>query len=174
MVLGLFFLQCAPSEPKEYVHGQAGFKITLPGGWSKTSEDNELFEFRAGNTRLIEVASFDFEVSREEMASLTEQDITDFLTDFSGDGITEYCAEANIRDHSTIEKSMTTWDGNPAYRLKARGYSGEIDASVIVDIIIMIDKSKARGYLFAAQIAESEYEKIKADIESAIASFRSI
>jgi len=159
------------SEPKEYIHTQAGFKITAPAGWQKVSEDHEMYEFRSGDLKLIEVGSFYLEIPSEDLYNLSNENIHYMLMKSTLEGLDGYCLEARIKDYKIEDQSETEWGGEYAYRVRARGYSADALDQMVVDIISMVHKEESRMYMFASQIVESEYRKTKPDIETMITSF---
>lgn len=162
------------SEPKEYIHTQAGFKITAPAGWRKVSEDREMYEFRSGDLKLVEVGSFYLEIPPEDLYSLSNEDFGNMLMESTLEGLDGYCIEARIKDYKIEEQSDTRWGGALAYRVRASGYSTEALDHMVVDIIAMVHEEESRMYMFASQIVENDYAKTKVDIESMIASFKLI
>ncbi len=171
----LLSIKCgSDSEPKEYIHTQAGFKITAPAGWRKVSEDREMYEFRSGDLKLVEVGSFYLEIPPEDLYSLSNEDFRNMLMESTLEGLDGYCIEARIKDYKIEDQSKTEWGGEYAYRVRACGYSSEALEQMVVDIIAMVHEEKSRMYMFASQIVESDYTKTKADIEAMIASFKPI
>jgi hypothetical protein len=161
----------APSEPVVYTHQKAGFKITAPAGWKKMSEDSEMYEFRMGNFKLIEVGGFDLEFTAEELADITITDIADIVKEATMGGLEGYCEEATIDNWNLDNEAETTWGGVPGYRVKARGYSEEADKDMIVDLIGIFNVKNGYMYMFASQIETGVYDKTKPELEACIASF---
>lgn len=172
VVLMVFFIRCGESEPKEYTHTSAGFKITAPGGWSKISEDNEMYEFRAGSRRLIEVGGFDLGIPPEDLYALTYAEFNTMLKESVLEGLDGYCEEAMIADYEAKDLYGLEWGGESAFRVQATGYSKNAEVDMVVDILAMVHKETSRMYMFAAQIEEGMYDDAKQDIELTIASFR--
>lgn len=170
-MLASLHCQGAPAAPKEYVHSVAGFKITAPAGWNKTNEDNEMYEFRKGDNRLIEVGGFDLEIDPTEIAEFTTDQMNELLEVSTTGGLEGYCEEADIVSYTVRDEGLTTWGGKDCYRIQARGHSNALNAAVIVDIMSIILKDRARVYMFASQIAESEYQGVSPALETMIASF---
>lgn len=169
----LFFINCGgESVPKEYQHTRAGFIITAPAGWSKASEDNEMYEFRSGNYKLIEVGGFDLGVPSEDLYSISLGEFVSLLRESALDGLDGYCDEARIRNYMINEAGETRWGGETAYRLQASGYSDEASVSMILDMIVIVEKETSRMYMFASQIEENVYPKVEKDLELMIASFQ--
>jgi len=169
----LFFIRCGtPPAPEDYIHTTAGFKFTVTAGWNKADEDKERYEFRQGNYKLVEVGGFDLEVKPEELTQLNDELTGAMLKESTMGGLEGYCTEAHIKNYSITEEGSTTWCGLPAYKVKAKGYSDEVSASVTVDIIVALLKSKARMYMFSSQIVDSEYSKVQNDLQTMIASFQ--
>jgi len=162
------------SVPKEYIHTQAGLKITAPAGWRKVSEDHEMYEFRSGDLKLVEVGSFYLEIPSEDLHNLSNEDFHYMLMESTLEGLDGYCIEARIKDYKIEDQGETEWGGEYAYRVRASGYSAEALDQMVVDIIATVHKEESRMYMFASQIVESDYAKTKADIESMITSFKII
>jgi hypothetical protein len=172
LIVALFVLGCGgPSEPQTFAHSQASFKITIPAGWSKISEDSEMYEFRDGDLKLIEVGGFDMELSEEDFEGVSDEEFMDLLEESTLDGLEGYCDEAEIPNYTINSQGHTTWGGIPAYRLQAQGYSNAAEEEMIVDLLASINKGNGFMYMFASQIAENMYNKAKADLENAIMSF---
>jgi hypothetical protein len=157
---------------KEYSHAQAGFKITIPGGWNKTGGDSEMYEFRSGNLKLIEVGGFDLPVGVEVLYGLPSDEFLNTLKQATLDGLDGYCEEARITGYRINEQYETMWGGEPAYRVQASGYSNEALASMVVDIVALVYREKARMYMFISQIEEASYSRTKYEIEGIITSFQ--
>jgi hypothetical protein len=172
VVLLIFFIRCGESEPKEYVHTAAGFKITAPGGWSKISEDNEMYEFRSGVRKLIEVGGFDLGIAPSDLYALTYAEFNTMLKELVLEGLDGYCEEAMIADYKATDLYGLEWGGESAFRVQATGYSKHTEADMVVDILAMIHRETSRMYMFAVQIEEGMYQNTKQDIELMIASFR--
>lgn len=169
----LIFIGCGGgSEPKEYVHTRAGFKITAPAGWDKTNEDIEMYEFRSGDLKLVEVGGFDLPADTEDILSLSDEEFMVLLKQSTMDGLDGYCSEAKINGYQINEENEAEWGGEVAYRVQASGYSSEALATMIVDMIASVRKEKGRMYMFASQIEQSIYPKVKKDLELMIASFQ--
>jgi len=162
------------SEPSEHVHNSARFKITIPAGWKLISEDDEMFEFRKGDTRLIEVGRFELDFTPDEMADMEDDEITEMLEQSSDGGFKSYCIDARISDYRIEQQNSRVWGGLPAYYIKARGFSNEIDESVVIDLLIAIHRDRCAMYLFASQVTRSNYEKTEQHIKSSIESFQVI
>ncbi|UCG90845.1 MAG: hypothetical protein JSV97_07075 [candidate division WOR-3 bacterium] len=177
-VITAFFLSCvhcgAPSEPKEYIHTRAGFKITAPAGWKKKSEDFEMFEFRSGDYKLVEVGGFALGIPPDDFYRLTDDDFFALLRESTREGLDSYCTEATIRDYTISDSRETVWGDRIAYRAQAKGYSNETMASMVVDIIAIVYEEKSRVYMFASQIDEKAYAQTKKYLELMIASFQII
>jgi hypothetical protein len=171
-VLLAFFIRCGESEPKEYVHSRAGFKITAPGGWSKISEDSDMFEFRSGARRLIEVGGFDLGIAPSDLYALTYVEFNELLKESVLEGLDGYCEEAMIANYETTDLYGTDWGGESAFRVQATGYSEHAEADMIIDLLAMVHRESSRMYMFAAQIEEEMYQNTKQDIELMIASFQ--
>jgi hypothetical protein len=172
VVLMLFFIRCGESEPKEYVHAAAGFKITAPGGWSKMSEDNEMYEFRSGSRKLIEVGGFDLGIAPSDLYALTYAEYNTLLKESVLEGLDGYCEEAMIANYEATDLYGLEWGGESAFRVQATGYSKHAEADMVVDILAMVHRETSRMYMFAAQIEEDMYQTTKQDIELMIASFQ--
>lgn len=172
-IAALWFIDCGgPSEPKEYIHTQAGFKITTPAGWKKTSEDHEIYEFRSGDYKLVEVGGFDLPVPPEDLFSLPTDEFVSLLRESTLDGLDGYCLDARIRDYWVGDERETVWGDRIAYRVQAKGYSTEALTSMVIDIIAIVHEEKSRIYMFASQIKESIYPQTKKVLELMIASFQ--
>lgn len=178
LIIIAVFLSCircgAPSEPKEYIHARAGFKITAPAGWKKISEDFEMFEFRSGDYKLIEVGGFDLGIPPDDFYNLTDDEFFELLRESTREGLDGYCIEATIRDYTISDARETVWGDRIAYRVQAKGYSTEAMASMVVDIIAIVYEEKSRMYMFASQIDEKAYQETKKYLELMIASFQII
>ncbi|KPJ72142.1 hypothetical protein AMJ52_07280 [candidate division TA06 bacterium DG_78] len=172
VVLLMFFIRCGESEPKEYMHSRAGFKITAPGGWSKMSEDNEMYEFRSGSRKLIEVGGFDLGIPPTDLYALTYAEFNTMLKESVLEGLDGYCEEAMIANYKTTDLYGLEWGGESAFRVQATGYSKNAEADMVVDILAIVHKETSRMYMFAAQIEEGMYDDAKQDIELMIASFQ--
>lgn len=169
----LLLMNCGgDSEPKEYIHTQAGFSIRAPAGWKKTLEDHEMYEFRSGNLKLIEVGGFDLDIPAEDLHSISDDDFWYMLKESTLDGLDGYCIEATIKGYKIEEQGETEWGGGYAYRVRASGYSSDALSQMVVDIIATIYEKENRMYMFASQVAKSDYEKTKPDLESMIKSFK--
>jgi len=162
----------APSEPKEYTHTLGGFKVTAPAHWKLISEDHELYEFRRGNYKLIEVGSFDLDIPKGDLDMLTPDELSNTLEDESLRGLKNYCEGAKITGYRITERMPYKWDNMPGFRIKAVGYSDAASATMVIDVVMGLEKSQMRLYLFASQVAESDYEETSADLEMTIASFQ--
>jgi hypothetical protein len=167
---------CAPSEPVTYNHEKAGFRITVPAGWAKMSEDDEMYEFRSGDYKLIEVVGFDLELTEEDIQDLTDSEYQDMVRKAAIDGLEGYCEEAEITDYRIQQQYETTWGGHDAYRMKASGYSEAAEKSMVVDLLasFVMKKNHLFAYLLASQIAQDEYDATKSSLEACFASFRLI
>jgi len=176
LIAVLCLIGCAgSSEPKVYSHSQARFSITCPAGWSLTSQDNEMYEFRRGDVKLIEVGGFIFSTDPEEieyMNSLSESELKEFLRSASLDGLEGYCEEAEIMNWTISDQFHMSWDGRPGYRIRANGYSDPAGVDMTLDLIAAIDMQSGMLYMLASQISKSQYEATKVDLEAAIQSFR--
>lgn len=168
-------LKCgAPSEPKEYIHTQADFKITAPAGWRKTFEDHEMFEFRSGDYKLVEVGGFDIGVPSHELYDISNEEFLELLIASTMEGLDGYCIEAQMRDYTIEDEGRTVWGDRLAYHVTARGYSRMAEMDMKVDLVAIVYEEKSRMYFFASQIAENEYADAFFDIASMIASFQII
>jgi hypothetical protein len=172
VVLMVFFIRCGESEPKEYVHTAAGFKITAPGGWSKISEDNEMYEFRSGNRKLIEVGGFDLGIAPTDLYALTYAEFNTMIKEAVLEGLDGYCEEAMIANYEAKDLYGLEWGGESAFRVQATGYSKHAEVDMVVDILAMVHKESSCMYMFAAQIEEGTYPDTKQDIELMITSFQ--
>jgi hypothetical protein len=171
----LFLISCGGvSQPKEYTHIRAGFKITAPTGWNKILEDNEMYEFRSGDLKLVEVGGFDLGVGPDDIYSLSSSEFMDLLGESTLDGLDGYCEEAKITNYMIKEQEESMWSGEPAFHVQASGYSSEALASMTVDIFTIVDKDSGRMYMFASQIEEGSYLKAKKDLDLMITSFKLI
>jgi hypothetical protein len=169
----ILIVGCAgPSAPKVYTHEQAGFSVTCPAGWSLMSQDAEMFEFRSGDVKLIEIGGFNFGVSTAELEEMSDADFKDFMKDASLGGLEGYCSEAEIQDWMIDEQYHTTWGGLEAYRVRARGFSNAADVDMVVDLVAAYNFDNGMLYMFASQIAKNQYEGTKKDMEAALTSFR--
>ena len=178
-VICVLVLMCAsmcsaPSEPKEYIHTQADFKITAPVGWRKTFEDHEMFEFRSGDYKLVEVGGFDIGVPSHELYDISNEEFLELLIASTLEGLNEYCIDAQMRDYMIEDEGKTVWGDRLAYHVTARGYSRIAEMDVKVDLVAIVYEEKSRMYFFASQIAENEYADAFFDIASMIASFQLI
>lgn len=173
LLAGFFIIACggAPAEPVVYTHQNAGFKITVPGGWKKMSEDPEMYEFRMGNFKLIEVGGFDLEFTPEELADITVEDIADIVKEATMSGLEGYCEEATIEDWTIDQEGETTWGGIPGYRAQVKGYSEEADKDMVVDLIGIFNIKNGFMYMFASQIETGAYDKTRPELEACISSF---
>jgi hypothetical protein len=176
VIMAFVVSTCAPSEPVEYVHEKAGFKITIPAGWTKMSEDSEMYEFRSGNYKLIEVIGFDLELAQQDIADLTDSEFKNMVRQSALDGLEGYCDEAEIQDYVVEKQRETTWGGYDAYRVKAVGFSNAADKKMVVDLIasFVMRDNRLYAYLYASQISEDVYKDIEDSIETTIASFQII
>ncbi len=173
LITVVLFLHCGgPSEAMEYTHGSARFKITIPAGWEKISEDNEMFEFRSGDSKLIEVGGFDLELTRDELTGITDAEVAEWIEESTHEGLEGYCDEARIVGYTIQKEGPMTWGGLPAYSVQIRGYSEEADKTMIVDLIAAMSIETGYMYMFASQIAESMYQDIKSGLDAAVASFQ--
>ena len=173
LITSVLFLHCGgPSEATEYTHGRAGFKITIPAGWAKISEDNEMFEFRSGDYKLIEVGGFDLELTRDELTGITDVEVAEWIEESTHEGLAGYCDEARIVGYTIQEEGPMTWGGLPAYSVRIRGYSEEADKTMIVDLIAAMSIETGFMYMFASQIAEDMYQDIKNGLYASIKSFQ--
>ncbi len=169
-----FIIACgggAPSEPVVYTHQIAGFKITAPAGWKKMSEDSEMYEFRMGNFKLIEVGGFDLELTADELAEITIAEIAEMVAEATLSGLEGYCEEATIEEWSLDSEGETTWGGVPGYRVKATGHSEEAGKKMVVDLIGIFSIKNGYMYMFASQIETGAYNKTKPELEACISSF---
>jgi hypothetical protein len=172
-VLGVLFLHCGgPSQAMEYTHLRAGFKITIPAGWAKISEDSEMFEFRSGDFKLIEVGGFDLELTRDELAGITDAEVAEWIEESTHEGLEGYCDEARIVGYTIQKEGPITWGGLPAYSVQIQGYSEEADKTMIVDLIAAMSTETGFMYMFASQVAESMYLDVKTGLDTAIKSFQ--
>lgn len=170
----LICLRCEPpSEPTEYTHTQAGFKVVCPAGWSKIDEDKEMYEFRSGSVKLIEVGGFDLEMPEDTLNAIFAEGVN-VLEELTLDGLEGYNEEAKLVSIRIDDQYQTTWGGESAYRVRETGYSEEAEVSMVVDLVACLFTKNGRVYMymFASQIAESEYQKIKSELETTIASFQ--
>jgi hypothetical protein len=171
----LLIVHCGePTAPREYVHTQAGFKITVPQGWRKTAEDKDMYEFRSGDRKLIEVGSFPMDVTTEEFGLLSDEDFFDMLKESAVGGLDAYCNEAHITGYRMTDQRETVWAGIGGFRMQVRGTSTQAMVPVVVDLVIIIFEAKSRMFMFISQIEESVYPSIKSDLESMITSFQLI
>jgi hypothetical protein len=161
-----------PPAAKEYTHTTSGFKFTAAAGWNLVDQDSERYEFRLGNYKLVEVAGFDLELKPSDLAELDDELTGALLKESTMGGLEGYCEEARIKNYNITEEGPTTWGGLPGYQIKARGYSEEVTDNVAVDIIVAVVKSKARMYMLASQILESDYTKTEPDLLQMISSFQ--
>ncbi len=171
-ILSLIINCGGDSEPKVYKHTRAGFSIKAPAGWRMVFEDHEMYEFRSGNLILIEVGGFDLEIPAEDLYNISNEDFGYMLMESTLDGLEGYCIEARIKDYKIEEQGETEWGGGYAYRVRASGYSSDALAQMVVDIIATIYEKENRMYMFASQIARSDYAEIKPELESMIESFK--
>ena len=172
IVLGMVFFHCGePSQATEYTHTGVGFKITIPAGWSKISEDYEMYEFRSGDLKLIEVGGFDLELAEGELNGITDTEIAEWLTESTLEGLEGYCDEARIVGYTIQQEGPLTWGGLPAYSVQIRGYSEEADETMVVDLIAAMSTQTGFMYMFASQIAEDMYQETKAALDATIKSF---
>lgn len=162
------------SEPKEYMHTQAEFKITVPVGWKKTFEDHEMFEFRSGDYKLVEVGGFDLEVPPHELYNISNEEFSELLMASTLEGLDGYRIDAQITDYMIEDEGETVWGDRLAYHVTASGYSRSAETEMKIDLIAMVYEEKSRMYMLASQIAESEYPDTYFDIASMIASFQLI
>jgi hypothetical protein len=178
-ILGLFMtiiivsiIGCAgSSEPTTYTHENARFTVTCPAGWSYISQDPEMFEFRKGDVKLIEIGGFEFGEA-DFLLEMSDAEFAGFMRDASLDGLEGYCDEAAISDWTIDEQYHTTWGSLEAYRIRAHGYSDAAEVDMILDLIAAINFENGMLYMFASQIAKDQYEKTEAEIEAMIKSFR--
>lgn len=161
-----------PPAAKEYTHTAAGFKFTAAAGWNLVDQDNERYEFRLGNYKLIEVGGFDLELKPADLAELDDELTGVLLKESTMGGLEGYCEEAKIKNYSITKENPTTWGGLPGYQIRAKGYSDEVTDDVVVDIIVAVLKSKARMYMLASQIIESDYAKTEPELLQMIGSFQ--
>jgi len=161
-----------PPAPKDYTHATAGFKFTAAAGWNLVDQDDERYEFRLGSHKLVEVAGFDLELKPSDLAELDEELTGVLLKESTMGGLEGYCEEAKIKNYSVTEESPMIWAGLPGYRVKAKGYSDEVTDDVVVDIVVSVMKSKARMYMLASQIIESDYTKTQPELLQMINSFQ--
>jgi hypothetical protein len=159
------------SEPKVYNHADAYFSVTCPAGWSLISEDSEMYEFRRGDVKLIEVGGFDFG-DIEDFLDMPDAEFKEFMRTASLDGLEGYCEEAEIRDWTIMEQYHTTWGGIKAYRVRAQGFSEAADVDMVLDLLAALNLKNGMLYMFASQIAKSQYDNTKADVETVINSFK--
>ncbi|UCC12194.1 MAG: hypothetical protein JSW02_01265 [candidate division WOR-3 bacterium] len=173
LFIGTLLLHCGgPSEAMEYTHSRAGFKITIPAGWTKISEDNEMFEFRSGDLKLIEVGGFDLELTMDELSGITDAEVAEWIEESTHEGLEGYCDEARIVGYTIQKEGPMTWGGLPAYSVQIRGYSEEADKTMIVDLIAAMSIETGYMYMFASQIAESMYQDVRSGLDAAITSFK--
>jgi hypothetical protein len=169
-------MQCerGPAEPTEYTHKTARFKITMPAHWSKLNEDEEMFEFRRGGMRLVEVGGFDIGIPASDFEDIPEEGIKKLIKEATQEGFLGYCEEAEINDYTIEGEDFTTWGGQLAYHIKANGYSDYAEEDMIVNIVANIHPEKSRMYMFASQIAKQYYEDIEPNLVKTIGSFKVI
>ena len=173
IVVIILFIGCGgPSEPKVYTHEQAMFSVTCPAGWSLISQDAEMYEFRKGDVKLIEVGGFDFGMTEEDFADMSDADFKDFMREASLGGLEGYCEEAEIRDWTIDEQYHATWGGLQSYRIHAKGFSDAADVNMVIDLIAAVNMDSGLLYMFASQIAHDQYSSTKTDVEAVIQSFR--
>ncbi|MBN2621414.1 hypothetical protein JXB22_10040 [candidate division WOR-3 bacterium] len=169
----ILIVGCAgPSEPKVYTHEQAHFSVTCPAGWSLISQDGEMFEFRSGDVKLIEVGGFDFGLTSADFEEMSDSEFKDWMKDASLGGLEGYCSEAEIQEWTIDEQYHATWGGLEAYRVRAQGFSNAADVDMVVDLVAAINLDNGMLYMFASQIAKSQYEGAKKDMDAALTSFR--
>ncbi len=164
--------ESGPREPREYVHASKGFKITMPGNWQKESEDGDMFEFRWGSLRLVEVGGFDLPVEKEDLFDLDEDEFRALLMESTLQGLDGYCEEAKIQNFVIKEQYETIWSDEMAYRVQVSGYSNEALTTVVVDMLAIVKREQGRMYMFASQIEEKAYSELKMSIEGMIQSFK--
>jgi hypothetical protein len=173
LVLVMVYLHCGgPSEATEYIHQGARFKITIPAGWVKISEDNEMYEFRSGDYKLIEVGGFDLELTRDELTGITDAEVADWIEESTLEGLEGYCDEARIVGYTIQKEGPMTWGGLPAYGVQISGYSEEAEQTMIVDLIAAMSTETGYMYMFASQIAENMYQDTQTGLDVAIKSFQ--
>lgn len=171
-ILVLILSHCGgPSEATEYAHRGAGFKITIPAGWVKISEDNEMFEFRSGDYKLIEVGGFDLGLTRDELTGITDAEVAEWIEESTLEGLEGYCDEARIVGYTIQKEGPMTWGGLPAYGVQIRGYSEEADETMIVDLFAAMSVNTGYMYMFASQIADHMYQDVKTGLDASIKSF---
>jgi len=168
----ILMIGCAgSSEPKVYNHTEAYFAVTCPAGWSLISQDSEMYEFRRGDVKLIEVGGFEFG-DIEEFLDMPDAEFKEFMRTASLDGLEGYCEEAEIMDYEIMEQYHTTWGGLGAYRIRAQGFSEAADVDMVLDLLAALNLKSGMLYMFASQIAKSQYDNTKADVETVINSFK--
>jgi len=168
----ILMIGCAgSSEPKVYTHEQAYFSVTCPAGWSLISQDNEMYEFRRGDVKLIEVGGFDFG-DIEDFLEMPDAEFKEFMRTASLDGLDGYCEEAEIHDWTILEQYHTTWGGLEAYHVRAQGFSEAADVDMVLDLLAALNLNNGMLYMFASQIAKSQYDNTKTDVDAVINSFR--
>jgi hypothetical protein len=169
----LIIVGCAESpEPKVYTHEQAQFSVTCPAGWRLISQDEEMYEFRKGDVRLIEVGGFDFGMTAADFEDMTDADLKDFMQEASLGGFEGYCEEAQITNWAIDEQYHTAWGGTNAYRIRAKGFSNTAEVDMIVDLIAAVSVDKGMLYMFASQVAQEQYSSTQAEVEATIKSFQ--
>lgn len=169
----ILIIGCAGSpEAKVYTHTQAYFSVTCPAGWSLVSQDAEMYEFRNGDVKLIEVGGFDFGMTAADFEDMSEAGFKDFMKDASLGGLEGYCEEAEIQDWTIDEQYHTTWGGLDAYRIRAKGFSNAAEVDMVVDLVATLNFENGMLYMFASQIAKNQYEGARTDVEATLASFR--
>ena len=162
----------APSVPKEYIHTRAGFKITAPAHWKLISEDHETFEFRRGDCKLIEVGSFDLDITRADIEALTPDEFAAAIEEITLNAVKGYCEGAQITGYRVAERMPYKWENMPGFRMKIIGYSDAADENMVTDAIIGLNKEQLRIYGFFSQIIEADYDETADDLEMSIASFQ--
>lgn len=172
IIVIMLMIGCAgSSEPKVYSHEQAYFSVTCPSGWSLISQDSEMYEFRRGDVKLVEVGGFEFG-DVDDFIEMPESEFKEFMRTASLDGLEGYCEEAEITGWTIIEQFHTTWGGLKAYRVRAQGYSEPAEVDMMLDLLAALNLDNGMLYMFASQIEKGQYDNTKADVEMMIQSFR--
>jgi hypothetical protein len=158
---------------KQYLHEQAGFKVSIPADWIKVSEDPTGYVFHGSSRQVVVVGMVELDITSEGLVNLTSEQFSELLETSTEQVLQSYCRDTKIANDSTYEQGATTWANLPGYYFKTIGYDDSTSINVAVDIVAAIDE-KGSLYMILVQVPVAEYPAIKATLDTMIASFRLI
>lgn len=169
-ILGLALLVCVAAgcktlnsltKPTVITSPDKKFQITVPPGWSKTSELHDKAEIQAANKL------------KELYVIVLSEDQTDFASDMTLDKFTEITRNSLLKNyeapHATDIQTISI-SGNEARQYELRGTS----AHVAVVLIVTTVRTPTHYHQILAWTLPSKWNASSATLREVIESFRSL